>query len=176
MATTIRVWDPFIRICHWTLVTVFTLNYFVLEPGDLPHEILGYIAFGLILVRIVWGVIATNRAGFRHASFRKAAFSRHITELKNRNVSKTHGHNPVGWLMVFLVIGLFTGLGVTGFMMEEIDAFWGNQTLQGIHEWLAHTLYAAAIVHIVAVILTQWWGKVALIPAMITGKRHIDNN
>lgn len=175
MTKTIRIWDPFIRICHWTLVTVFVLNYFVLEPGDLPHEVLGYIAFAFITLRIIWGVTTTNLAGFRHASFRKTAFSQHISELKARNVSQTHGHNPMGWLMVFLVIGLFAGLGVTGFMMEEIDAFWGNQTLELTHEWLANTLYAAALIHITAVVFTQWWGKVALIPAMITGKRRVND-
>lgn len=175
MAKTIRIWDPFIRICHWTLVIVFILNYFVLEPGDLPHEILGYIAFSLVVLRVAWGLTTSNLAGFRHVSLRKTAFAHHINELRHRQVSQRHGHNPLGWLMVFLVIGLFVSLGITGFMMEEIDAFWGDQTLQLIHEWLANILYAAAIVHIAAVIFTQWWGKVSLIPAMITGKRSVDD-
>ena len=174
MAKTIQIWDPFIRICHWTLVTVFVLNYFVLESGGLPHEVLGYIAAALVLLRVVWGFTTSNLASFRHASFKKSAFTHHLADLKARKVPVSHGHNPLGWLMVFLVIGSFTGLGVTGFMMEEIDAFWGNQTLERTHEWLAHTLYGAAIIHVTAVVITQWWGRVSLIPAMITGKRDIN--
>jgi cytochrome b len=43
------------------------------------------------------------------------------------------GHNPVGWLMVLFTWVLFVGLAVTGFMMEEIDMFFGNSLLESIH-------------------------------------------
>ncbi|GAC28752.1 cytochrome b/b6 domain-containing protein [Brumicola pallidula] len=83
------------------------------------------------------------------------------------------GHNPVGWLMVLFTWVLFVGLAVTGFMMEEIDMFFGNSLLESIHSIFSNVLYGIIIVHILAVFAVGWWGKISLVGAMITGKREM---
>src|SRR3989344_3306220 len=59
-----KVWDPFVRIFHWSLVSCVVLNQFVLEPGKTAHEWVGYTASALVLARLVWGFV-----GSRHARF-----------------------------------------------------------------------------------------------------------
>ena len=58
------VWDPVVRLFHWSLVACVLLNQFVLEAGETPHRWVGYAAAALVGLRLLWGVI-----GSRHARF-----------------------------------------------------------------------------------------------------------
>ena len=58
------VWDPLLRVFHWTLAFFFFLAY-LFESNELGmHSHAGYTVTLLILFRLVWGVI-----GPRHALF-----------------------------------------------------------------------------------------------------------
>jgi cytochrome b len=168
------IWDPLVRLCHWGIVAAFIANYFIVEPGRLYHEIAGYCALALVLVRIVWGfyVSPTSYASFKTINLSQHAFKAHLHQLKNQNIPKAHGHNPFGWLMVFAVITLLIGLGITGFMMEEIDALFGNSKLEWIHGLMADVLYVSVLVHVAAVFWTQYKGQIQLIRPMLSGKRR----
>ena len=48
----VKVWDPFVRVFHWSLVACVLLNQFVLEAGETPHQWAGYIASGLVVQRV----------------------------------------------------------------------------------------------------------------------------
>jgi len=49
------VWDPLVRIFHWSLVASFTVAYLSGEGEMLDlHAWSGYIVGGLILVRLLW--------------------------------------------------------------------------------------------------------------------------
>lgn len=168
----IRIWHPLIRIIHWWLVAVFVTNYFIIEPGSQVHQWLGYSAVGLLLVRICWGFIDNGFGSFSKLDLSPRAFREHFAHLRERKIPAKSGHNPIGWLMIFLIIILFIGQGVTGFMMEEVDAFFGNSTLEFIHGWTANLIYAAALIHIAAVFFVAWWGRIQLVRPMITGKRE----
>ncbi|RZF80174.1 cytochrome B [Pseudoalteromonas sp. CO325X] len=171
MSSTIKIWDPVVRIVHWSLVGIFITNYFIIEAGGSWHQWLGYSAATLVLLRLIWGLFPSGYARIRAAIINRAAISAHITHLKERHIPTESGHNPIGWLMVFATWLLFIALAVTGFMLEEIDALFGNSLLQDFHALAANTLYAIAIIHIIAVIVVGWWGRIPLIPPMITGQR-----
>ncbi|WP_420934051.1 cytochrome b/b6 domain-containing protein [Alteromonas sp. A081] len=118
-----------------------------------------------------------NYASFRGIDLSRQAFKEHLQHLKHRNVPVQTGHNPFGWLMIFAVIGLFVGLGITGFLMEEVDALFGNSTLEWIHSIFADVLYACVLVHIAAVFFVQYRGRVQLLRPMITGlRRNLSRN
>lgn len=167
------IWDIVVRLCHWLLVLCFVINYFIVEPGRLVHEIAGYTAVGVLVVRLIWGLKqpASSLASYRHIYLRPTDFKAHWTHLKARQLPHNAGHNPLGWLMIFLVWALMLGLGITGFIMEEIDAFFGDPTIEWAHSIMADTLYIAALVHVAGILVTQWWGRIPLIKAMIRGTR-----
>lgn len=167
------IWEPIIRICHWVLVIAFFLNYFILEPGSNQHQIIGYIALCTVIIRLGWGVLSSGYSSFKNVNLHIDSFKLHFIHLKQRKIPAKNGHNPIGWLMIFVTWLLFIGLAITGFMHEEIDRFFGNSLIISIHSAFSNILFATVIVHIVAVVMVGWWGNIRLIQPMITGKRKI---
>lgn len=53
--------------------------------------------------------------------------------------------------MVMVVIVFLFGLGIIGFMMEEIDVLFGNSMLEWIYSIMVDVLYGCVLVYIVFV-------------------------
>ena len=60
-APTVKVWDPLVRIIHWSLVAGVAAAWFVHGKW---HEWIGYAVLGAVTLRILWGF-----AGSRYARF-----------------------------------------------------------------------------------------------------------
>ena len=60
---TLRVWDLAVRITHWS-VAAMVLYDLVDDSGDQLHRVVGYIAAGLVVFRIVWAFIGSEHARF----------------------------------------------------------------------------------------------------------------
>ena len=63
-AATVRVWDPVVRVFHWSLVVAFVVAWATGDEARDIHEITGYVIAGLLAVRLVWGVVGTTHARF----------------------------------------------------------------------------------------------------------------
>lgn len=166
------IWDKFVRLFHWLLVLCFCFNYFWLEPGSRVHQAVGYTAATLVFIRIIWGFIGPPNARFRNFLPSISGVKEHLSELRQRKVKQDQGHNPLGGLMVFGILALFLLQAVTGFLREEVDALYGNSVLTSIHSISANTIFSLAIIHIIAVVVTAYMGKIELIRPMISGKRR----
>jgi cytochrome b len=59
-------------------------------------------------------------------------------------------------------------LGLTGWM-QGLDAFWGDEWLEELHEGLAATLQGLVLLHVGAALLMSHLERTNLIRAMITG-------
>ncbi|MCB1777298.1 MAG: cytochrome b/b6 domain-containing protein [Candidatus Competibacteraceae bacterium] len=164
----VRVWDPFIRIFHWSLVTCVAVNYFVMDDGETLHQWLGYLASALVVARIVWGFIGPRYARFSGFLPTPARLKHHVNNLLSGQQDDYPGHNPVGALMMIMMMALVLALGVTGFM-QTLDAFWGEEWLQELHEVLASTLIFCAGFHALAAIVMSYFERTNLIKAMFTG-------
>ncbi|MNM62513.1 Prokaryotic cytochrome b561 [compost metagenome] len=71
-----------------------------------------------------------------------------------------------------LMLALLLGLGISGFLMEEIDYFWGEDGPRDIHEYMANALLALVCVHITAAVFESLRLKENLPLSMITGRRR----
>lgn len=170
------IWDRFIRIFHWLLVLCFCLNYFWLEPGSLLHQVVGYTAASLVTVRIIWGFIGPANARFHNFLPSVAGIKEHVAELRRRKVNQAQGHNPLGGLMVFALLALFLLQAITGFLREEINALYGDSLLTAIHSVSANIIFTLVIIHIIAVVVTAYMGKIELIRPIISGKRKVKHH
>ncbi|MDZ7669872.1 MAG: cytochrome b/b6 domain-containing protein [Gammaproteobacteria bacterium] len=168
----IQIWDPVVRGFHWTLAAAVITDYWFTDPGSDLHDWIGYLAAAAVVVRIVWGFIGSGYARFDSFTPSRARIREHLRALSARQVPLESGHNPLGALMIYVVFFLIAILTVTGWMHEEIDALFGNDLLQEIHELAAHLLWIAALVHVASVIVVQYAGRVELIRPMITGRRR----
>lgn len=107
----IRVWDPLVRLFHWSLVAGFATTYLSgeVEAPDL-HVIAGYVVGGLILFRLVWGFVGPQHACFRDFVFPPATLLDYARELLRGQARRYLGHNPLGGAMV---VALLIAISVT---------------------------------------------------------------
>ena len=60
----IKVWDPVVRSFHWGTALLFVANFTIFEDDSPAHRYAGYLLFGLVLVRLLWGLVGTKYARF----------------------------------------------------------------------------------------------------------------
>lgn len=168
---TIRVWDPLVRIFHWSLVALFTIAFLSSEDWGSLHRAAGYAIMALLAFRIVWGF-----AGTRHARFSDFLYSPRETIgfLKDSLAMKAKryiGHNPAGGLMVVALILSAGTACVTGYMMTT-DRFWGVEWVNEIHELCAYGTLVLACIHVAGVALASLEHRENLVKAMFTGRKR----
>jgi len=166
-----RVWDPFVRGFHWSLVACVVLNQWLLEEGDPPHRWVGYAAATLVGLRVIWGFVGTRHARFADFWPTRARLRAHLGAWRRGEHPATPGHNPLGALMMLTLMALVLLLGLTGWLMGT-DRFWGDQTLESLHTWMADALIALAGLHAAAALVMGRLERTRLVKAMVTGVKE----
>ncbi len=158
------------RLSHWTVATLFLLNYFVISPDEYTHVQIGYAVAIVIGLRFLWG-LTLARGPNRVLSFipMPSDIKAHIQELKTRSAPQEPHHNALGALAIwFMWIALLT-MVATGWLFDNTDWGWDND-LDKFHKQLADILFAVVVIHVSAVVLTSLWLKRNLIKTMIIGR------
>jgi len=167
----VTVWDPVVRLFHWTVVTACILNLFVLEPGHALHRALGYAVAAALAIRLVWGFVGTRHARFADFFPTPRRLMPYLGALMQRREPRHLGHNPAGAVMMILLMLLLAGVCSTGWMMG-LDAFWGEDWLQEVHGALANAILVLAFVHAAAAIFESLRHRENLVLAMVTGRKR----
>lgn len=168
---TVRVWDPFIRLFHWSLAGLFAFAFLTGDALDRPHEIAGYAIAALIAMRVIWGLAGPRHArfsAFLHRPSTVAGFLRDTLRLRARRYL---GHNPAGGLMVIALLIALVVISATGFMMTA-DAFAGSGWIGDVHEASAFAALGLVALHIGGVIVASFEHGENLVRAMITGRKR----
>ncbi len=179
----IYVWDPFVRVFHWTLVVCFTLAYFLTEEDVLiVHVWAGYIVGALVVARVIWGFIGPEHARFSDFIYAPATALRYVRDLVFFRAERHLGHSPGGGAMVVVLLLFLAATVVTGLVVYGGDQQAGplagmftketGEAVEDVHELLANITLALVLAHIAAVVLASFVHRENLVRAMITGYKR----
>lgn len=170
MNTTIKVWDPLVRVFHWSLAGLFLANFFT-EGGEATHRWLGYTALILIAVRFVWGWIGTRYARFSDWVPSPRSVHSYLRERLHGRSRRRLGHNPGAAVMILMLLGGVLLVGLTGWL-QTTDTFFGTPWLEDLHEVLAYGVLVLVGMHVLAAVGESVHYGENLIAAMIHGRKR----
>lgn len=170
---TIKVWDPFVRVFHWSLATLFLVAYATGDESEKIHIAAGYAIAGLLAARLIWGVIGPPYARFNNFVRPPREVIVYLRDLALRRARRYIGHNPAGGAMIIALLATLTGTGVTGYMMTT-DAYWGAKWVEETHECLASLMMGLVVAHILGVLVASFEQRENLIRSMVTGRKRAD--
>jgi cytochrome b len=171
-ARDITVWDPLVRLIHWSLALTILLNGTVIEEESTTHEWIGYIALGLVAVRLLWALIGPKHARFSAFPPSPSRTVHHIRAILTGDRSIHMSHNPLGALMVYNIWLSVMGIGVTGYMMIT-PTFFGVGWVEEAHETIFAWLIFSIVLHVAGVAFESWRSGVNLARSMVDGRKNI---
>ncbi|WP_455198297.1 cytochrome b/b6 domain-containing protein [Kaarinaea lacus] len=196
---TVKVWDVAIRTFHWALVFTFTIAYLTGEEEGQLHAWIGYVVIGLIVFRLVWGVIGTKYGRFWNFIYSPSHTIAYARSLLSGHPKHYLGHNPLGgWMVIalFLFIGLTSwsgleleateGRGPLAVDMHVIQSAYadedekheredgeGDEFWEELHEFFANFTVFLVVLHIGGVLFSSAVHRENLVKAMITGYKEV---
>jgi cytochrome b len=117
----VRVWDPVVRIGHWTVVALFAIAY--LTEGEVLtlHSWAGYGIGIYLIIRLIWGFIGTRHARFRDFAYgwrRGLVYFRDLLLFRSKRYV---GHSPAGAIMVFALLISLTLTVLSGMTVLAVE-------------------------------------------------------
>lgn len=167
---TVRVWDRFVRVFHWSLVAAFAIAWYSTESIGWVHKGAGYATLALVAARVVWGFTGSTHARFSSFVPGPGKLWRYLGAVLSQREPRHLGHNPAGAMMILALLLLVVGIGGTGWMLT-LDAFWGNGTVETLHTVLVDVAVLAVMVHVGANVYGSWRHRENLILSMVTGRK-----
>jgi cytochrome b len=177
----IRLWDLPLRLFHWSLVCAVTAAIVSAKVGGewmVWHGRAGLAIVGLLAFRLTWGIVGSTTARFAHFAPRPSSLRAYL-----KGQWQGIGHNPIGALSVFLLLGLLAAQALTGlFSNDDID-FNGpwfalidkdlSDHVTGWHHTLSNLLLALLGLHVAAILFYLIAKKNNLILPMLTGWKQV---
>ena len=169
------VWDPFVRLVHWSLVIAFSVAFYThdSEWDRIIHTNAGYVAGGLLISRIFWGFLCTGYAKFKSCPPNPEGAVRYAWMALQGRAKPFVGHNPAGSLVIYLLLiaGLLTVFSGF-FVFNDGWLFNAPDLLHDIHYYSAWSWVGLVCIHVLGVITESIMHKDNLIVAMITGVKY----
>ena len=179
---TVRVWDLGVRLFHWLfaagIFAELALGFFFPSSQAL-HAWIGYALAGLISYRLIWGFTGSTFARFSAFPPSINAAIAHVSGKHSAGL----GHNPLGALMVYGLLGIgllmvLTGMATLGGIerlgpVAALFSVQGGEIARLVHTAAAFLLVAMILAHIGGVAFESRREKQNLARAMVTGKKDV---
>lgn len=180
-APTVKVWDPLIRVFHWSLVFFFLLAFISGDDWEAIHVQAGYAVSLLIAFRLLWGLVGTRNARFMTFVKSPSVTLAYLKSILSFKVPHYLGHNPLGAAMVvalLLSIALvsFSGMVLiagegSGPLAGTLLSSWSGDWMEEIHEFFANFTLLMVVIHVSGVLFSSLLEGENLAKAMMTGRK-----
>lgn len=197
-ATTVRVWDPLVRVFHWGLVAAFATAWLTADEVQPIHEVAGYMVAGLVALRLIWGFAGSRYARFTQFVKGPGTTLAYLGSMLRGQEPRYLGHNPAGAAMIVALLLTLSGTAFTGWLMAEpsrvamlptlpqiVSPAWADDDgdeygeerevegpLKELHETLANLMLLLVAAHVAGVVLASIRHRENLARAMITGDKR----
>lgn len=178
----IKIWDLPTRVFHWALFLAVTGAIWTGWVGGnwiTWHGRLGLVVVGLLAFRLVWGLVGSTYARF--AQFLPTP-SRVLGYLHGRWHGE--GHNPLGALSVFALLGFLGWQAASGLFSNDDIAFEGpladlvssttSTWLSGLHRQGLWIILGLVALHVSAIAVYALRGK-NLVKPMFLGWKEVND-
>ena len=175
----VRIWDLPTRLFHWAIVLLVPALWWTHEIDRLDlHILLGEAMLGLVLFRLIWGVIGGSTARFVNFVRGPGAVLAHL----RGKAAAGFGHNPIGgWSVVAMLLLLCVQVGIGLFVTDEdglnsgplshLISYESARILAERHETIFYILLAFIALHVVAILYYLVVKRDNLVTPMVTGRR-----
>lgn len=160
----VRVWDWPTRAFHWLLVVLIPASWWTAQSGRTAlHATLGVVMAGLVLFRLIWGVVGGSTARFANFLRGPRAVLSYLNGRAAQELGqKPLGHNPLGgWSVAAMLLvltmqvglGLFAvdGDGIVAGPLAGLVSLETSESLTERHATLFNLLLALIALHVLAI-------------------------
>lgn len=197
------VWDPLVRIGHWTLVLLFAVAYISEDDFLTVHSWAGYGIACVVVTRILWGFIGPRHARFSDFVRPPRAVLRYLAALITFRARRHLGHSPAGGAMALALLAALLTTTVTGMWTYAVrfergplvgyvaalpaqpppDLATAKQArkqdkrgafIKEVHETSANITLALIFLHLGGVALASLVHHENLARSMITGRKRLE--
>lgn len=184
----VRVWDLPVRLFHWALAVLIVVAVVTQKIGGNAtewHFRAGYSILALLAFRLVWGLIGPRYARFSSFLYGPSTIVGYVRGGKEALKRKYLGHNPLGALSVFALLGVVLAQAVSGLYANDDIASEGplvkfiSKELSDRITWFhkdvsANLIYILVAMHVLAIIFYHVRRRQNLVKPMLTGDHEVD--
>lgn len=186
-AETARIWDLPTRIFHWLLAAavIGLLVTGTIGGGAMVwHFRLGLLVMGLLLFRLLWGLVGGHWSRFVRFMYGPGALLRYLRGQSRPDEHHEVGHSPLGALSVFALLGLLAAQVGTGLVADDeianvgpLNRFVSGATATSATAWHKDygqvLLVVLVLLHVAAIVFYRIGKGRNLVRPMISGDKSV---
>ncbi|BAU49486.1 cytochrome B [Sulfurifustis variabilis] len=180
----VLVWDVPTRMFHWLFAIAFAAAWFTRDSSRWldVHVFAGYAFAGLLVFRLLWGIVGGRYARFRAFAWPFREARAYLIDILRGRARRHLGHNPAGSWAIYglLLLGLgvaATGIGTLGGEerhgpLAGLLDFRAGDLLHGAHEVAAVAMLVLVFMHLAGVLVESAVHRENLVAAMLNGRKR----
>lgn len=185
--TPTRVWDLPTRTFHWLLAACVIgsiTSAYIGGNAMAWHLRLGYAVFTLLAFRLLWGMVGGHWSRFANFTYAPATVVRYLRGHSHPDEHHEVGHNPLGALAVYALLGLLALQVGSGLFADDEIATTGplfkyvsdanshalTRWHKGVGQWL---IIALTLLHVGAILFYWAVRRHNLVRPMLSGDKHL---
>jgi cytochrome b len=183
----VRVWDLPTRLFHWLLAGCVVGSVVSAKIGGnaaIWHFRLGYVVFGLLVFRLLWGWVGGRWSRFASFWPTPGRIARYLRGTPHPGERLDVGHNPLGSLSVLAMLAVLAVQVATGLVADDeiasvgpLNRFVSSATASAATSWHKTfgqwSVIALVVLHVGAVVYYRVGRRIDLVRPMLSGDKAL---